>query len=129
MALSAHLRRLYRRSHYHVAGLDLCIGRRSGGLDGVLAGLGVRDAVLITAWNPASRLRPRQWNERKMAALRRRLGDTPALPASGAWHGWCEEHLLVAGDPRRLAVLARQFGQSAIVGARRGQGLRLTSLV
>ncbi len=129
MALPHHLQRAYRRSRYRVAGLELTIGRRSGALDGILAGLGVRDAMLMTAWNPASRLRPRQWNDRMMAALRRRLGDTPALPASGDWHGWCEEHLLVAGDPRRLAVLARLFGQSAIVGARRGRGLRLHTLV
>jgi hypothetical protein len=129
MALPEHLSRAYRRSRYSVAGLTLSVGRRSGALDGLLAGMGVRHAVLITAWNPASRRMPRNWNERMMAALRHRLGTTPALPASGAWHDWAEDHLLVIGDRRRLAVLARRFGQSAIIGLKIGQDVRLLPLV
>jgi hypothetical protein len=129
MALPDHLSRAYRRSRYSVAGLSLSVGRRSGALDGLLAGMGVRDAVLITAWNPASRRMPLRWNERMMAALRHQLGTTPALPASGAWHDWAEDHLLVIGDRRRLAVLARRFGQSAIIGLKIGQDVRLVPLV
>jgi hypothetical protein len=129
MALSAHLRHVYGKTRYHVAGLDLAIGRRSGALDGLLAGMGVRDAVLITAWNPRSRRMPRLWNEKMMAALRDRLGSTPALPAHNEWRGWAEQQLLVAGDRRRLAVIARHFRQAALVGLRRGQELRLLPLV
>jgi hypothetical protein len=129
MALPAHLSRAYRHTRYSVAGFDLAIGRRSGALDGVLAGLGVRDAVLITAWNPRSRRMPKLWNERMMAALRHRLGSTPALPAYNEWRGWAEEQLLVIGDRRRLAVLGRCFRQAALVGLRRGQGVRLLPLV
>ena len=129
MALPAHLRHAYQKTHYHVAGLDLAIGRRSGGLDGLLAGLGVRDAVLITAWNPRSRRMPKLWNEKMMAALRDRLGSTPALPAYNEWRGWAEEQLLVIGDRRRLSKIARHFRQAALVGLRRGQGSRLLPLV
>jgi hypothetical protein len=129
MALPDHLSRAYRRSRYSVAGLSLSVGRRSVALDGLLAGMGVRNAVLITAWNPASRRMPLRWNERMMAALRHQLGTTPALPASGAWHKWAEDHLLVIGDRRRLAVLARRFGQSAIIGLKIGQDVRLLPLV
>ena len=129
MALPAHLRHAYRNSRYSVAGLDLAVGRRSGALDGVLAGLGVRDAVLITAWNPRSRRMPSLWNERMMAALRHRLGETPALPAYNEWRGWAEQQLLVVGDRRRLAVLGRLFRQAALVGLRRGQDVRLLPLV
>ncbi len=129
MPLQPHLAAAYRNSHYSVAGLDLRIGRRNGALDGVLAGLGVREAVLITAWNPASRRMPLTWNSKMMAKLRHRLGTTPALPAQGAGRIWSEDHLLVIGDRRRLAKLARLFGQAAIVGLKRGQGVRLLPLV
>jgi hypothetical protein len=129
MSLPAHLDSVYRRSRYSVAGFNLTVGRKSGALDGVLAGLGVREAVLISAWNPASRRMPPGWNARRMAALRHRLGSTPALPASGSGAGWAEDHLLVVGDRRRLSVLARLFGQVALVGLKRGQDVRLLSLV
>ncbi len=129
MALKPHLARAYRASRYSVAGFNLTIGRRSGALDGLLAGLGAREAVLITAWNPASRRMPPNWNSKMMAALRHRLGTTPALPARGAGRTWSEDHLLVVGDRRRLAKLARLFGQAAMVGLKRGQGVRLLPLV
>ena len=129
MPLPTHLALAYRRSRYSVAGLDLSIGRRSRALDGVLAGMGVREAVLLTAWNPASRRMPRRWNDKMMAVLRCRLGSTPALPASGADRAWSEDCLLVAGDTRRLATLARRFRQAAIVGCKRGQDVRLLPLV
>jgi len=128
--LPKHLDRAYRRSHYSVAGFDLIVGRRSGALDGLLSGMGARAAVLMTAWNPASRRMPLLWNERRMAALRDRLGNTPALPAaSGCLGSWSEAQLLVVGDRRRLAVLARLFGQAAMVGLKRGQGAQLLPLV
>jgi hypothetical protein len=129
MALPAHLRHAYRKTRYCVAGLDLAIGRRSSALDGLLAGMRVREAVLITAWNPRSRRMPRLWNERMMAALRLRLGTETALPAHNEWHGWAEDQLLVPGDRRRLAVLGRLFRQAALVGLRRGQDVRLLPLV
>jgi hypothetical protein len=129
MALPAHLSHAYRKSRYSVAGFDIAVGRRSGALDGVLAGLGAREAVLITAWNPRSRRMPALWNDRMMAALRHRLGDTPALPACNEWRGWAENQLLVVGDRRRLAVLGRLFRQAALVGLRRGQDVRLLPLV
>lgn len=129
MALPSHLDRAYRRSRYTLAGFDLKIGRRSAALDGLLSGLGTRDAVLITAWNPASRRMPPRWNDRMMAALRHRLGSTPSLPAVGAGCGWAEDCLLVTGDARRLAVLGRLFRQAALVGLRRGADVRLLPLV
>jgi hypothetical protein len=129
MSLPSHLAHAYRRSRYSVAGFGLTVGRRSGALDGLLSGMGAREAVLITAWNPASRRMPPQWNERRMAALRDLLGSTPSLPAYGVWAGWFEEHLLVVGDRRRLAVLARRFRQAAMVGLKRGQDVRLLPLV
>jgi hypothetical protein len=129
MALPAHLRHAYRKSRYSVAGLDLTVGRRSAALDGLLTGLGVRDAVLITAWNPRSRRMPPLWNDRMMAALRLRLGTRTALPAYNEWRGWAEDQLLVPGDRRQLTVLARLFRQAALVGLRRGQDVRLLPLV
>ncbi len=129
MSLPDHLARAYRRSRYGVAGFALKVGRKSGALDGLLSGMGAREAVLITAWNPKSRRMPPQWNSRMMAALRDLLRSTPALPAWAGEGAWCEDHLLVIGDRRRLAVLARRFRQSAILGLKRGQDVRVVPLV
>jgi hypothetical protein len=129
MPLPDHLATPYRRSRYRVAGITLAIGRRSGALDGVLSGLGVRHAVLITAWNPASRRMPLGWNERMMAELRSRLGALPWLPAQSGSGQWAEQQLLATGDRRRLTVLARRFRQAAMIGLHRGGALRLLPLV
>ncbi len=129
MTLPAHLAQAYRASLYTVAGCAFAVGRRSGALDGVLAGMGVRQAVLITACNPASRRMPPGWNARRMAALRHRLGRLPALPASSGQGAWAEDQLLVAGDRRRLAVLGRLFGQAALLAVQRGRGVRLLPLI
>ena len=129
MPLPTHLAIAYRRARYTVAGISLTVGRRSHALDGLLAGMGARDAVLVTAWNPGSHRMPAGWNARMMAALRHRLGSTPSLPASSAGIAWFEDQLLVVGDRRRLAVLARRFRQAAMVGLKRGQGMRLLPLV
>jgi hypothetical protein len=129
MTMPNHLATPYRRSRYHVAGITLAIGRKSGALDGVLSGLGVRQAVLITAWNPASRRMPPGWNERMMAELRSRLGGAPWLPAQSGSGPWAEQQLLATGDRRRLRVLARRFRQAAMVGLQRGGALRLLPLV
>jgi hypothetical protein len=62
----------------------------------------------------------------------RRLADHlrrhRVLPAHGRLRRWHEEQLLVAADRRRLAVLGRRFGQSAIVVLRLRQTVRLVLL-
>jgi hypothetical protein len=109
--------------------VKLTVGRRCGALDGLLSGMGAREAVLITAWNPRSQRMPRQWNDRMMAALRDLLGTTTTLPACGVLGGWSEDHLLVVGDKRRLAKLGRRFRQAAMLGLRPGQDVRLVALI
>ena len=121
MSLPAHLAHAYRRSRYSVAGFGLTVGRRSGALDGLLSGMGAREAVLITAWNPRSRRMPPGWNARMQRRLRQAVRRYFILTASGGARGWTEDHLLVLMPAAQAVVLARRFNQNAIVMMRRGQ--------
>ena len=75
MSLSPRLLGAYRRTVYAVDGVELRIGRHSSAMDALLRRLGVREAVLITAWNPMSRRMPMEWNAR----AQRRLILNPAV--------------------------------------------------
>jgi hypothetical protein len=105
--MTPRLRRAYRQTRYEAAGQMVRIGARHA-LD--LPG----PAAFITAWNPLSRRMPPGWNARMQARLR---ALAPAILAEGfgRGRGWAEQHLLVAGDPRRIGVLARRFRQHAVV--------------
>jgi hypothetical protein len=94
-------------------------------MDAVLAALGARVACLLSAWNPGSRLLPEGRNARRQAALAARLRRFASLPASGAWRGWREAHVLAALPPARALHLARLFGQAAILVLAQGRPARL----
>jgi hypothetical protein len=119
------LLRAYRETHYEARGVTIRIGRRSRALDALLRELRSKQAGLITAWNPASRRLPGGVNRRRQLRLREHLRRMRFIPAQGYLRQWHEDKLLVAADPRRLAVIARRFGQSAIVTLRAGQSARL----
>ncbi len=140
-ALPACLRAAYLRTDYEAAGAVARIGRRSRAVDAVLRrlrpGIARPEGAFVTAWNPRSRPRPRGWNERALARLREAAAR---LPGEEGWGGaadpiagrrapaarrWAERHLLLAADPRRVGVLARRFGQHAIVLVRAGAPARL----
>ena len=117
------LHRAYRRTEYEAAGAIARIGRRRAAVDALLARLGARQGAFVTAWNPYSRQHPWRWNERMMDRLeealrRRRTAQGWGRAPDGRW---AERHLLVAADPRGLAVLGRRFRQNAIMVVRRGQ--------
>jgi hypothetical protein len=97
-------------------------------LDALLRALGGRHGALVTAWNPASRRLPDGVNHRHQRLLAECLRYTRFVPAHGSLRGWQEEMLLVAADPRRLAVIGRRFHQSAIVLLRTRQRARLILL-
>ena len=122
--MSPKLRRAYLATAYEAGGAVARIGRRSPGMDSVLAGLGVRRAAFLTAWNPRSRRMPEGWNRRMQARLVQRLRGVSVLPAHGSWRGWSEEHVLARLDVRRAAVLARLFRQRAIVAVGNGRKAR-----
>src|SRR5277367_5357960 len=121
LSLRPALLRAYRRTAYEACGVTARIGRRCAAMDGVLLGMGTRQGGFITAWNPRSRLLPVAVNRRRQARLLAGLGRRRWRPALGTWRGWREEHLLVAADPRWLAVVGRRHGQNAIVIIRIGQ--------
>jgi Protein of unknown function (DUF3293) len=129
LTVSAHLRQAYRATEYRAAGLILRIGRRSGGLDGLLSGMGAREAVLITAWNPHSRRVPAAGNARMMQRLQAALRRHTALPAESGAGRWIEAQFLAACPAAWAGVLARRFRQNAMVVLRPGQKPRLRVLV
>jgi hypothetical protein len=122
------LLRAYRRTSYTTAGASVRIGRRSAAMDALLGGVTASAGGFVTAWNPLSRRMPDGWNRRMQRAL---IAHTRRLPCStghGIGHGWSEEHLFVAADPRRVLVLARRFRQLGIVVVGRGRPARLVLL-
>lgn len=126
--MSAKLHRAYRRSTYEAAGAVVSIGRRSRAIDALLCRLGARQGGFVGAWNPFSRRMPRGWNDRMLARLRNAARRLPQAEGSGGDRHWRERHLLLAGDPRRLAALGRRFRQAAIVIVRHGAPARLVVL-
>jgi hypothetical protein len=129
LSLSDHWLHAYRRSQYAAAGIQFRIGRRSAALDGLLAGMGTRRAVLITAWNPRSRIMPPAWNTRMMARLTGALRGHSVLPGSSGAGRHFEHQLLAAVPTRWAGHLGRRFRQNAIVDLRAGQKPRLLALV
>jgi hypothetical protein len=123
--VSAHTIRAYRKTRYEVAGVAIRIGRRSPAMDRLLAARGARQAALITAYNPFSRIMPPGWNRRMQVRLVEAMRRRPSHPASGSWRRWAEGQLLIFGDIRPAARLMRIFRQNAIVIVRRGQPARL----
>jgi hypothetical protein len=118
----------YRRTAYEAGGAVARVGRRSPAVDALLRRLGAREGAFATAWNPWSKPMPAGWNARMMARLREAARRLPVAEGEGRARGWTERHLLVAADPRRVAVLARRFRQNAIVVARVGAPARLALL-
>ena len=129
MSLSPRLLGAYWRTVYSVDGVELRIGQRSPAMDALLRRYGVREAVLITAWNPMSRRLPMGWNRRAQRRLRERLRRFVTLEADGGWRRWREDHVLVFAPTRRVVRLAWMFRQAAIVtvGRDRTPGLLVLS--
>jgi Protein of unknown function (DUF3293) len=120
--------REWRRTRYAAGGAVARVGRRSPGIASVLARLGRREGAFVTAWNPLGRRMPETWNRRMARRLKARVRRLPHVAGTGQGRGWAEEHLLVAADPRRVAVLGRVFRQLGIVAVGRGRPARIVVL-
>jgi hypothetical protein len=123
--MHAGLRAAFARTDYEAGGIVVRIGRRSAPMDALLRAHRLRSAGFVTAWNPFSRPMPRGWNARMQARLREAARGRVLAEGWGTGRGWAEHHLLLAGDPRRLRVLARRFRQHAIVMVAQGRPARL----
>jgi len=119
----------YRRTHYNAGDIEVRIGFRSPAMDRALTVYRAREAVLITAYNPFSRVMPPRWNHRMQSRLAQALRRRPTVPATGTLRRWSEAHLLVLGDARPIRKLAGRFRQNSIVILRPGQPARLHLLV
>jgi hypothetical protein len=127
-AITPKLLHAWRATDYVVDTILVRIGRRSSAMDVLLARLGARTGVFVTAWNPLSRAMPPGWNRRMQQRLSERLRRYVSLQASGSLRRWHEAHLLVAGDKRPIVRLARLFRQRGVVLVARHQPARLVLL-
>lgn len=90
--------------------------------------------VLITAWNPASRLHSESTNYNADASLIAQI-DAMGAPRQAAWAqdgngDWAEPGWLVADlDLSAADRLAREFGQTAVLAWHRGEPVRLRMLM
>jgi hypothetical protein len=132
LPVGPRLARGWRITAYEASGAVARLGRRSAAVDALLLGAAVRQGAFVGAWNPFSRAMPRRWNDRALARLRRHARRAGLRFSEGNGHAarppWAEEHLLVFGDPRRIAVLARHFRQHAILHVRLARPSRLLVL-
>jgi hypothetical protein len=132
LVVGPRLARGWRITVYAAGGAAARLGRRSAAVDALLAAAGARHGAFIGAWNPLSRPRHRCWNDRALARLRGMARRAGLHVIDGVGHAarppWAEEHLLMFGDLRRIATLARQFRQHAILRVRRHDRSRLLVL-
>jgi hypothetical protein len=118
----------YRRTSYRVGCIRLRIGQRSPAMDALLRRHRVREAVLVTAWNPGSRRMPQGWNRRMQVRLRQHLSRFRWLCADGRLRRWREAHLLVLAPAAPVRRVARVFRQRAVVIIRQSAPARLALL-
>ena len=123
--MRAGLRAAFLRTAYEAGGITCHIGARSAAMDALLRAQRQPSAGFVTAWNPFSCPMPRGWNARMQARLRVAARGRVLAEGWGRGQRWAEHHLLIAGDPRRLARLARRFRQHAIVLLTPGRPARL----
>lgn len=123
--MNARLIRAFRATAYEAEGAVARVGRRSPAVEALLARHGTRRAGFVTAWNPWSRAMPFGWNDRMQDRLREAVAGRVIGEGWGRGRAWAEHHLLVAGEPARLRVIARRFRQHAIVIVTRGRTARL----
>jgi hypothetical protein len=128
LSISEHLRCAYGATEYRVAGCCVRIGRRNDVVDGLLAGMGAREAVLITAYNPRSRRMCANRNARMMGRLHAALRRRSVFPAESGAGRWIEAQFLAAAPEAWACVVARRFRQNALVVLRPRQKPRLRVL-
>jgi hypothetical protein len=122
------LLRAWRATDYVVGTVLVRIGRRSAAMDALLARIGARTGVFVTAWNPLARAMPAGWNPRMQRHLTERLRRYVSLQAGGSLRRWHEAHLLVAADQQPIVRLARLFRQRGVVLVARRRPARLVLL-
>ncbi len=129
------LARAYRATAYAVARpgepeLALHPNRYDPAADAWLRAERVAQAVLLTAWNPASRRCSLAENHAADKALKDWLDKSGYrwLPTEyrGADPAWTEAGVAIPGLPRRIGIaLARRLGQNALLFTRLGSSPRL----
>lgn len=124
----------YRATDYHVFAdppFVLRVDEASAPCDALLAARGARSAAFLTAWNPQSEPRPRDWNERAQDRLTEHLGRVGLAFVPGEGRGragnWpAEQSVLVIGVGRPQAEgIAAEFGQKAFVWIEAGKPAEL----
>lgn len=127
-ALSPALRAAYRGSAYRVLGVELRVGRRRQEALGLLRGLGLRRAFLVTAYNPCSKKLPEALNRRAQARLLASLGSMAVAQGESGAGRWQEGQILVRGERGRVQTMLRRYRQNAILSLKLNQAPALVVL-
>ncbi|WP_336946561.1 DUF3293 domain-containing protein [Asaia sp. HN010] len=115
--------RAYRQTSYAIGPVILRIGARP-----ICWPFEAKHLVLIGACNPSGLRLSDTRNARLMQHLRARLGRASVLNGEGRWRGWSEPFFAVALPLAKARVLARIFGQNALVHVSPGRPVRLVWL-
>jgi len=132
MPPSPELLEAYRRTDYIVyarPSFVLKIGRKSPGIEYLLAAKGATSAAFVTACNPGSVKASALQNNKAMRALKAALRGKDYLDGKGRGQRWSEPSYLVLGIDRDDAeALGRAFRQNAIVFCEKGRAPELLLL-
>nr|WP_246387500.1 DUF3293 domain-containing protein [Gluconacetobacter sacchari] len=121
--------RAYRRSLYRAGGIAIRVGQRPMADDpGAPAWWRHGDVVFVSAANPGGRRRPEGWNRRRMRVLAGHVAGCELHEGEGRLGQWSEPLLAVRLPLARGRVIARRFGQNAVVLVRGGGPARLVFL-
>ncbi|WP_338029330.1 DUF3293 domain-containing protein [Gluconacetobacter asukensis] len=119
----------YRRSLYRAGGISVRVGQRPVPDDPMLPAWWRRgDVVFVSAANPGGRRRPDGWNLRGMRALAACLAGCESHEGEGRLGHWAEPLFAVRLPLARGRVIARRFGQNAVLLVRDGRPARLVFL-
>ncbi|WP_025841183.1 DUF3293 domain-containing protein [Asaia platycodi] len=116
-------RKAYRQTSYAIGPVILRIGVRP-----ICWPFEAQPFVLIGACNPSGLRLSDTQNARRMQHPRARLGTARVLNGEGRWRGWSEPFFAAALPMAKARVLARIFGQNALVHVSPGRPLRLVWL-
>lgn len=127
--IDAATARAYRRSLYRAGGMSARVGHRPVADDPAAPAWWRRgDVLFVSAANPGGRRRPDGWNRRRMDALAACLAGCEIHDGEGRLGQWAEPLFAVRLKLARGRVIARRFGQNAVLLVRDGGPARLVLL-
>ena len=124
------LMQVFTEATYNIlnSGIYIRLNQLNEELDDILEDYGVKEWVLITAWNPGGSRRPTNANQNQQIELLKDLEDYKLLDTRGQSldKSWFEDGYLVLGLTKSNGIeLAKKYGQKAILFGTSGKPAEL----